>query len=111
MRIPGRLGLVGGWNHTAKHIPGVQITLADGVSRCPREMLADPIRELTHSSDSREQSIGPRGAGFFRLCTSDNGHPHETRRRSMDANDERSKFTRLTRAPFMIHASLKSWPA
>ena len=30
-----------------------------------REMLADKVRELTHSSDWREQSIGPRGSGIF----------------------------------------------
>ena len=28
-------------------------------------MLVDKVRELTHSSDWREQSIGPRGSGIF----------------------------------------------
>ena len=64
MRMLGRLELAGGWNHTIKHIPGVQNSLADGVSRWPREMLADKVRELTHSSDWREQSIGPRRSGI-----------------------------------------------
>ena len=65
MRMLGRLELAGGWNHTAKHIPSVQNSLADGISRWPREMLADKVRELTHPSDWREQSIGPRGSGSF----------------------------------------------
>ena len=65
MRMLGRLELAGGWNHTIKHIPGVQNSLADGVSRWPREMLADKVRELTHASDWREQSIGPQGSWIF----------------------------------------------
>ena len=53
MIILRRLALVGGWNHAAKHMPGVQNTLADGISRWAREMLADKVRELTHPSDWR----------------------------------------------------------
>ena len=60
----GRLKLAGGLDHNAKGIPGVQITLAGRISRWPREMLADKVRELTHSSDWREQSIGPRWSGI-----------------------------------------------
>ena len=67
MRMLGRLEPAGGWNHTAKHIPGVQITLADGISRWPREMLADKVKEINHASDWRKQSIGPRGSGIFIL--------------------------------------------
>ena len=61
----GRLELARGWNHNAKHIPGVQNTLVDGTSRWPREMLADKVRELTYFSDWREQSFGPPGSGIF----------------------------------------------
>ena len=43
----------------------MQKTLADEISRWPREMLADKVREPTYSSDWREQSIGPRGSGSF----------------------------------------------
>ena len=70
-RMLAHLELAGGWNHSAKHIPGVQNTLADGISRWPREMLADKVRELTHSCDWREESIGPRGLGicYFVLQT------------------------------------------
>ena len=32
--------------------------LAEGISRRPREMLVDKVRELTHSSDWSEQFIG-----------------------------------------------------
>ena len=65
MRVLERLELEGGLNHTAKHIPGVQNNLADEISRWPREILADKVREQTHSNDWREQSIGPRGSGIF----------------------------------------------
>ena len=65
MRMTGRLELAGGWNHTAKHVPGVQNSLADGISRWPRGMLADIVREISHSSDWREQSIGPRRSRMF----------------------------------------------
>ena len=33
MRMLGRLEIQGGWRYVAKHIPGVQITLANGISR------------------------------------------------------------------------------
>lgn len=33
MRMVGRLKLKGGWNPTAKHIPGVRNTLTDVISR------------------------------------------------------------------------------
>ena len=64
MRMLGRLELASGWNHNAKLIPSVQNTIAGGISPGPREMLADNVRELTHPSDWREQSIGPRGSGI-----------------------------------------------
>ena len=65
MRMLGRLEIKGGWNHTAKHIPGVQITLADGISRWPRVILADKVRELTNSDDWSKQDIRTSGKGIF----------------------------------------------
>ena len=65
MKMLGRLDLAGGWNYTAKRIPGVQNTLSYGISRWPKEMLAIKVRELTHPSDWRYQSIGPRGSVIF----------------------------------------------
>ena len=65
MRMLGRLKIKGGWNHTAKHIPGLRNTLADGISRWPRALLADKVRELTNSDDWSEQDIGTRGKGIF----------------------------------------------
>ena len=62
MRMLGRLEIKGGCNHTAKHIPGVRNTLADGIiSRWPRVIRADKVRELTNSDDWSEQDIGTRG--------------------------------------------------
>ena len=65
MRMLGRLESTGGWNYTAKHIPGVRNTLADGISRWPRVILADKVRELTNSDDGSAQDIGTRGKGIF----------------------------------------------
>ena len=65
MRMLGRLEIQGGWRYDAKHIPGVQNTLADGISRWPRSELADRVRQLTNTDDWSEQSIGAREE---RLC-------------------------------------------
>ena len=65
MRMLGRLEIRGGWRYSAKHIPGVQNTLADGISRWPRAEVADRIRLHTKTDGWREQSIGPAGE---RLC-------------------------------------------
>ena len=65
MRMLGRLELAGGWNHAAKHIARLQNILADGISRWPRSILADKVREQTNSSDWYEQKVGTRGSGIF----------------------------------------------
>ena len=39
--------------------------LADGISRWPRSILADKVREQTNSSDWYEQKVGTRGSGIF----------------------------------------------
>ena len=64
MRMLGRLEIKGGWSHDAKHIPGVQNTLADDILRWPRGELPGKIRELTNSDDWVEQPIGPRGKRY-----------------------------------------------
>ena len=40
MRLLGRLEITSGWSHAAKHIPGVQNVVADGISRSPKEKIA-----------------------------------------------------------------------
>ena len=67
MRMLGRLEIKGGWSHVAKHVPGVENTLADGISSWPRAELARKVRELTNSTDWMEQKIGPRGSKIFDL--------------------------------------------
>ena len=57
MRTLGRLEIKGGWNHTAKSIPGVRNTLADGISRWLSVILADKVRELTNSDALSEQDL------------------------------------------------------
>ena len=55
------LEIKGRWNHTAKRIPGVRNSLADGTSRSPRVTLADKVRQLTNSDDWSQQDFGTRG--------------------------------------------------
>ena len=65
MKMLDRIEIKGGWSHIAKHIPRVQNTPADDISRWTREQLAEKVRELTSSHDWVEQSIGPRGVRIF----------------------------------------------
>ena len=65
MRMLGRLEIQGGWRYDAKHIPGAQDMLADGISRWPRSELADSVRRLTNTDNWSEQLVGARGE---RLC-------------------------------------------
>ena len=67
MRMLSRLEIKWRWNHVAKHIPGVQNTLADGISRWPRPDLAAKVRELTNSGDWGEQKLGSNGKNVFEL--------------------------------------------
>ena len=64
MRLLGRLEITSGWTHDAKHIPGVQNVVADGISRWPKEQIARNLQPLVHG-EWREQSIGQSGCGFF----------------------------------------------
>ena len=57
----GRLENSGDWGYNAKHIPGVQNVLADGISRWRRSELAAKVSQITNSDDWREQPIGARG--------------------------------------------------
>ena len=67
MRMLERLELTGGWNPTAKHIPGVRNTLVYGISRWPRLIVSDNVKELTNSNEWSEQDIGSWGVGIFDL--------------------------------------------
>ena len=51
MRMLDRLEIQGGWMYDGKQIPGVQNTLADGISRWPLSELADRVRQLTNTDD------------------------------------------------------------
>ena len=71
MRMLGRLEIKGGWDYTAKNVPGVRNTPVDGISRWPRVILADKVRELTNYVDWSEEDIGTAGKGDFRYRTTD----------------------------------------
>ena len=65
MRMLGRLEIKGRWSHLARHIPGVENTLADGISRWPRAELGRRVRELTNSDEWTERAIGDQGVAIF----------------------------------------------
>ena len=67
MKMLGRLEIKGRWSHTAKHIPGTQNVLADGISRRPRRNIGRKIREQTSTDDWSERPIGKTGEGIFSL--------------------------------------------
>ena len=64
IRMLGLPEIAGGWNHSAKHIPGVQNTPVDGISRWPRSFMTDKIIEMTNSSGWYEPPIETRGSGI-----------------------------------------------
>ena len=66
MRLLGTLEITSGWSHDAKHIPGVQNVVADGISRWSKEMIARNLQSLVQG-ECREQSIGRRGCEFFEI--------------------------------------------
>ena len=53
MRLLGRLEITSGSSHDAKHIPGVQNVVADGISRWPKEKIARNLQSLVQG-DWRE---------------------------------------------------------
>ena len=81
MRMLRRLEVKGGWDQTAKHVPGVRNTPVDVISRWPRVTLADKVRELTNSVDWSEDDIGRAGKGYFRYRTTDKEISQRARRR------------------------------
>ena len=64
MRLLGRLEITSSWSHDAKHIPGVQDVVSDGISRWPKEKIARNLQSLVQE-EWREQTIGRSGSEFF----------------------------------------------
>ena len=50
MRLMGRMEIACGWCHVAKHIPGRENCLADGISRWDEDLIATNIEKLTKDS-------------------------------------------------------------
>ena len=50
MRLLGRLEITSGWSHDAKHIPGVQNVVADGISRWPNKKIARNLQTLVQGN-------------------------------------------------------------
>ena len=67
MRLLGRLEIRNKWCHVAKHIPGAENVLADGISRWPAERVHENVTRLTNEIGWRQQDIGPSGRNIFEL--------------------------------------------
>ena len=65
MRMLMRLQLVGGWNNSAEHIPGVQDTFADKTCGWPTDIPTHKVRDLTSGGEWYEQPICQRSWGIF----------------------------------------------
>ena len=77
MKMFGLLAIQGSWRYDAKHVQGVQNTLADGISCWPQAELADRVRQLTDTDDWSEQSIGARGGRLGEIVLqNENIAPH-----------------------------------
>lgn len=66
-RMLGRLEIMSGGSHGAKHVPGAQNTLTDGISRRPWTQFAARVREPTNSQNLVKQSTRKRGEMIFQI--------------------------------------------
>ena len=57
MRLLGRMEITSGWCHVAKHIPGVDNRLADGISRWPEKEVQKNVSRLTQEQGWTRQEI------------------------------------------------------
>jgi len=77
MRLLGRLELTSGWCLVAKHIPGVENVLADGISRWPRSEVAREVRRLAGLGWT-EISLGNNGQRLFDAILAPSGRARAT---------------------------------
>lgn len=67
MRLMGRMEIACGWCHVAKHIPGRENTLADGISRWDADKVAANVEKLTKDSGWKQVDIGVGGRSLFEI--------------------------------------------
>ena len=67
MRLLGRMEITSGWCHFAKHIPGLENTLADGISRWPENKVHEHVARLTNDDGWKEQNVQAHGKKIFSL--------------------------------------------
>ena len=65
MRMLGRMELESGWCQVAKHIPGVENRLADGISRWPKEEIHHNVNRLTQEQGWKRQELA--GGNLFKI--------------------------------------------
>ena len=57
MRMVGRMEIGSGWCQVAKHIPGVENRLADGISRWTEEEIHNNVNRLTEEQGWKRQEL------------------------------------------------------
>ena len=68
MRPLGRMKITSGWCHIAKHIPGLDNTLADGISGWPEDkVIHENVARLTNDYGWKEENIQAHGRKIFSL--------------------------------------------
>ena len=91
MRLPGRMEISSGWCHIAKHIPGHDDTLADGISRWPEDKLRENVARTTNDDDWREQDIQAHDRKILSLLLTANQITRRKIGRTDVATDEQSQ--------------------
>ena len=67
MRLLGRMEIENEWCHVAKHIPGSQNELADGISRWKSNEVETNVARLTRDRKWRVQEIGLNGRELIEM--------------------------------------------
>jgi len=72
MRLLGRMEIENKWCHVAKHIPGRENTLADGISRWKADEVESNVKRLTRDDSWRMQDIGDAGRELIEMILQEN---------------------------------------
>lgn len=71
MRLLGRMEMHNGWCHVAKHIPGRNNVLAEGISRWDTNKVEDNVKRLSRDQNWIHQDIGTHGRELIGMILTD----------------------------------------
>ena len=67
LRLLDRMEITSGWCHIVKHIPGLENTLAHGISRWPEDNVHEKVARLINDDGWKEQNIQAHGIKLFSI--------------------------------------------